>query len=159
MILILSIPSFIGSYIGTRNEKEKAELSTGYSILLPKKYSEEFNKDSLIEFINKLNLDHKDIVYSQAVLESGNFNSKLFRETNNLFGMKVPSVRNNLSEGSQNGYQVYYSWKHSVLDYALWQSTYMHGKSRREYLEYLGRNYAEDPEYINKLNKIIRDNE
>ena len=104
-----------------------------------------------------MNLDYPDRVYAQAVLESGNFNSKLFRESNNLYGMKVPYSRNNLSIGSKNGYSVYKNWRHSVIDYGLFQSSYLRNKTRSEYMRYLSNNYAEDPNYVNKLNRIINE--
>lgn len=119
--------------------------------------SNDFHIDSLKNFINLMNLDHPDIVYAQAKLESGNFKSNIFIKNNNLFGMKNPTIRNNLSIGKKNGYAYYKNWRHSVIDYALYQSTYLNDKSRNEYLKYIKDNYAKDPNYINKLNNILNE--
>lgn len=117
-------------------------------------------QDSIKQFIKSLNISHADIVYAQAVLESGNFTSDIFKSNHNLFGMKEPLVRNTVALGTKNGYAYYKHWEHSIIDYALYQSTYYtteRGRniSRQQYIEKLVRSYASDPNYINKLNKII----
>lgn len=103
-----------------------------------------------------------EVVYSQALIESGNFSSEVFVCTNNLFGMKQPKVRDTYSLGKSNlGYASYFSWKSSVDDYKLWQDRALRNKTlktQKEYLEYLGRVYAEDKQYIMKLQKIIHTN-
>lgn len=115
-----------------------------------------FSEDSLKKLIKDLNLKHRDIVFAQAKLESGNFQSKLFKENNNLFGMKHPRQRITVSRGSKNGYSDYDTWEDSVLDYAFFQASFMRGLSRQEYFKYLNRNYAKDSSYIIKLNEIIK---
>lgn len=118
-------------------------------------------QDSVKQFIKQMNLNHADIVYAQAVLESGNFTSDVFINNHNMFGMKEPLVRNTVALGTRNGYAYYKNWQHSIIDYALYQSTYLMDKgqyrslSRQAYLERLARIYAADPNYIIKLNKII----
>lgn len=116
----------------------------------------EFSEKELKKYIKHLNLKYPDIVYAQAVLETGNFNSSIFRNNNNLFGFKEPKVRNNTSRGSLSGYAYYTSWRQSVIDYALFQSSYMRKLSREEYFRYLDRNYAKDPNYSKKLKEIIK---
>lgn len=116
-------------------------------------------QDSIKQFIKSMNISHADIVYAQAVLESDNFKSKIFLENNNMFGMKEAMVRNTVALGTKNGFAYYKSPLHSVIDYALYQATYYHDGNRRVsrqvYLERLAKNYASDPNYIRKLNKII----
>lgn len=116
----------------------------------------EFSKKELKKYIKHLNLKHPDIVYAQAVLESGNFNSYIFKNNNNIFGMKEAQVRNNTARGSVNGHAYYSNWRQSVIDYALFQSTYMRKLNREEYFRYLDRNYARDPNYSKKLKQIIK---
>lgn len=120
----------------------------------------EFNEDNLKHLIKVLNIQHPDIVYAQAVLESGNFTSNLFFEKNNLFGMGIPSRRRSLSitkEGTYSDYQANHlqGWQLSVIDYALWQDKYAHFLEREQYLDYLGSAYAEDPKYVDKILKLI----
>lgn len=61
-------------------------------------------KDELLTLIFKLRLEHPDIVFAQAKLESGNFNSQIFRENNNLFGMKMPWNRPTVAIGVKRGH-------------------------------------------------------
>jgi len=119
----------------------------------------DFSKKELKKYIKHLNLKHPDIVYAQAVLETGNFKSKLFVNNNNLFGFKEPKVRSNTARGSVSGYAYYSSWRQSVIDYALYQSSYIRKLNREAYFDYLDKNYAEDPNYSKKLKEIIKRNE
>lgn len=110
--------------------------------------------DSIKSFIFSLNIAHPDVVYSQAVIESGNFRSKLFLNDNNMFGMKVaerrPTTRRYITE---NGYSGYYNWRESIIDYALWQAWSAKGLSRDAYLILLDNLYAEDELYLTKISK------
>lgn len=114
--------------------------------------------DSIRHFIHFINVAHPDIVYAQAVLESGNYTSSMFKRYNNLFGMKRASRRANMNQGN-TGWSQYDRWEYSIVDYALYQATYMtddRGRvvSREEYLQKLQASYAEDPQYVNKINKL-----
>jgi hypothetical protein len=120
----------------------------------------EFNEDNLKHLIKVLNIQHPDIVYAQAVLESGNFKSELFLRNHNLFGMGVPSNRRMLTadtKGKFSNYKANYlqGWQLSVIDYALWQDKYAHFLEREQYLDYLSSAYAEDPKYVDKILKLI----
>lgn len=111
-------------------------------------------KDSLLNKIFEMRLEHPYIVYSQAIIESGNFSSVIFRENNNLFGMKMPERRVTIAIGISRGHAVYSSWRDCLIDYALYQSAYMRGLSEDEYFARLNRSYAEDVDYENKLRAI-----
>jgi len=114
-------------------------------------------KDSVKHYIKKVNIKYPDIVYAQAVLESMHFTSDLFQANANMFGMKAAKQRPYTYKGVKRGYADYGGdWRLSVLDYALYQSAYMRKLSREEYFQYLGRNYAEDPNYVAKLKSIIK---
>lgn len=116
---------------------------------------EKLNKDSLKKYIKRINIKHPDIVYAQAVLESSHFTSDLYYKNNNLFGMKAAKQRPYTYVGVKNGYADYTNWKQSVLDYALFQSSYMRRLNRDQYFDYLQRNYAKDTRYVLKLKAII----
>lgn len=117
-----------------------------------------FTNSRLKEALDDLNFKHKDIVYAQAVLETGNFTSTIFQENNNLFGMKEARIRITTNQGTRRGHAYYNSWYDSVLDYAMYQSRYLGKLSRRQYFEYLQKNYAEDPNYVSRLKQIISRN-
>lgn len=115
-----------------------------------------FSEENLLILLKELNIKNYQVVYAQAVLETGHFKSKSFTIGNNLFGMKVAKQRPTTAAGEYLGHAKYNSWKESVYDYALYYSKYLSKFSTQEqYLNYLKQHYAEDPTYINKLLKII----
>lgn len=120
---------------------------------------ESISKESLYEQIIKYGIKFPDIVFAQAVLESGAFTSKLFKTANNLFGMKVPTKRETSSVGkTQSGYSKYTDWNLSVYDYFLWQDYMLKNKSeltKNQYLALLGKVYATDKRYVSSLKRVI----
>ena len=117
--------------------------------------NDEFSEVKLRECISVLNIRFPDIVYAQMKLETGNFRSKVFRENNNLFGMKVAKSRPTTNKGKQHGHAIYHTWRESVIDYAIYSAKYLSDiKTESEYLAYLKKNYSEDPNYIKKIIEI-----
>lgn len=162
VILMLSISLFFKIWScfdenrrheNNNGDKDKIESKVD-TIVAPS--NTEFSEHELKKYITHLNLKHPDIVYAQAVLETGNFKSNLFINNNNLFGIKEPRIRNNTSLGSIGGYAYYSDWRQSVIDYALYQSSYTRKLNREAYFAYLDKNYAKDPEYSRKLKEIIK---
>lgn len=49
------------------------------------------------------------------------------------------------------------NWQHSVIDRILWDEWVFSGKkpTKEQYMAKLGGVYAEDKQYVSKLNKII----
>jgi uncharacterized FlgJ-related protein len=114
-----------------------------------------FSKERLLETLKDMRVKYYDIVYAQAIVETGRFTSNIFRNGNNLFGMKLARQRPTTAIGEYKGHAKYRSWEHSVMDYALFQAAYTKKcKTREEYLQYLKRNYAGDPDYVNKVRQI-----
>ena len=117
----------------------------------------EFSEVKLKEYIIGLNIKFPHIVFAQAKLESGYFKSTIFRENNNLFGMRVASRRPTTNKGENRGHAVFDNWKESVLDYAFYQAKFLGDiKSEGEYIQYLKANYAEDPGYVEKVIKLSK---
>jgi uncharacterized FlgJ-related protein len=115
-----------------------------------------FNEDKLIDKLKELNVNFPYIALAQAKLETGNYTSKIFRESNNLFGMKEAKSRITTAKGTQFNHAYYESWTESVYDFAFHQCRYLPNiKTEEQYFQYLGQNYAEDPNYINRLKDII----
>lgn len=108
-------------------------------------------KDSVLNYIFELRIEHPYIVYSQALIESGNFSSSVWRDNNNMFGMKMPERRPTLAIGINKGYSVYRTWRDGIVDYALFQSSYLKGLSEDEYFVKIGKSYAEDGSYEKKI--------
>jgi len=113
-------------------------------------FNEKVLKKALYELV-----EHPEIAYAQAILESGWFTSDIFKENNNLFGMKHPQVRETLSKGVNRGHAVYDTWLDSVKDYALWQKYYQsHGYCIQDYDVYL-RKFNSHHSYIHKVKSLI----
>ncbi len=120
----------------------------------------EFTPENLKNYINELNIKFPHIVYSQAIQETGYFTSNVFRENNNLFGMKVARLRPTTALGTRRDHAYYKNWMDSVKDYALYQAAYLnHINTEKGYFEHLSRSYAEDPNYIKRLKSIINNGE
>ena len=115
-------------------------------------------KDSVYLYIQELNIDHPEIVFKQACIESGHFRSQLFVEHNNMFGMKMPRLRPTVgkikTESRFKEYAYYNNWKESVIDYAIYQSYTAKKLSEKEYLDHLKRSYAEDTTYVTVIEKM-----
>lgn len=119
----------------------------------------EFSHDKLILKLKEFNFKFPYIVYAQSLVETGGFTSRIFKENHNLFGMKQASVRLNLAKGTQYNHAYYDTWEQSVIDYALYAASYLKELNTEEkYFTYLGQHYAEDPNYVIKLKKLIQDN-
>jgi flagellum-specific peptidoglycan hydrolase FlgJ len=126
-----------------------------------------FTSDDIINYRNlyskilECNIKFPDVVFAQAVLETGHFRSKLFQNSNNLFGMKLPKKRETVALGkTKGGYAKFNSWESSVYDYSLWQNYILNNKgevTRKEYLVILDKIYSDSKGYSSKVNKIIND--
>jgi len=136
-------------------EKEKTtvvDVQTKYVKVIP---DNEFSEDKLYKFIESMNIRFPHIVMAQAMIETGSFTSNMFKAHNNLFGMKCPSRRPTTNLGEVNGYAKFENWKQSVIDYALFQAAYMSKiRTEADYFSYIGRNYAHDSSYVEKVKKI-----
>ncbi len=156
-ILIASIIGFgVATYMQHR-KLDKIKYVSEETRMLILNQENEFTPDKLKQFILSLNIKFPHIVYAQAKLESGNFKSKIFRENNNLFGMKVARMRPTTNKGEQNNHAYFNSWKDCVVDYAMYAAAYLNDiKTEQQYLDYLKANYAEDSKYYSKLIKMIK---
>ena len=141
----------------TSNPTNQAQnLSQEDKLIVIREYNE-FSENKLIEKITELNFRYPHIILAQAKLESGHFKSTIFLENNNMFGMKEAKLRANLAKGTNRGHAYYETWQESVIDYALYYSSYLRSiNTEGEYFEYLRQNYAEDPTYVQRLKQIIK---
>ena len=116
----------------------------------------QFSQEKFESEVRKLNFKFPYIVYAQALLETGEFKSKMFVENHNLFGMKEANKRINTARGTQNEHAYYNNWENSLIDYALYSATYLYSLDNEDdYLNYLGQYYAEDQQYVSKLKEVI----
>lgn len=106
-------------------------------------------QEGLMEALEYYGVKHPQIVYAQAVLETGHFKSDLCLNGNNLFG---------LYNSKKHRYHTFDHWTESVvayLDYV--QYRYKPPNDYYKFLSDIG--YAEDPNYINKLKGIVSRND
>ena len=102
-------------------------------------------EEGVIEALDYYNVEYPNIVYAQAILETGHFKSKVYREYNNLFG---------LYNSRTKSYYKFDHWSESVIAYLDFiQNKYKPPNDYYKFLSDIG--YAEDPEYINKLKRIV----
>jgi hypothetical protein len=120
-----------------------------------------FSEELLIKCLYYEKIIYPEIVLTQARLETGFYTSDIFKNGNNLFGMKYPKYRTTTATGTYQGHAQYSHWIESVIDYRKFQDWYMSlgyritGTEIDEYLVFLQWiKYAEDPHYIPKIVKL-----
>lgn len=117
----------------------------------------DFSEEKLISLMKELNIKFPHIVIAQAKIESANYTSRIFRENNNLFGMREARVRIHTAQGTQYNHAYYDTWRESVYDYAFYQCRYLSDiNTEEEYLRCLGKSYAEAPNYVSSLKNKIK---
>lgn len=147
-ILFLGILIGVTINISTQYYNKKFISSTNKN---PQSYIENENpfdnlKERLPFILYYLNVQHPDVVYAQAILETGHFKSRVCREYNNLFG---------LYNSRTQDYYKFNHWSESIIAYInLIQSRYKSPMDYYEFLDSIG--YAEDPEYIPKLKRLVK---
>jgi len=150
VIFVVSISLFGLTIQRTKQNRTESE------VMIIMAEHNEFSADKLFGMINKMNFKYPYIVYAQAILETSNFQSRIFKENHNIFGMKQAVIRITKSLGTQYEHAYYKNWMESLDDYALYSSTYLSPlNNESEYFNYLGQNYAEDSQYVSKLKQII----
>lgn len=141
-ITLTLVALFISLEVGSASFKRRAELP--------------FSPSNMLTTMTEIGIVYPDIVMAQARIETAHFTSKIFRENNNLFGMRLPRQRSTTAIGEQYNHAEYTSWRQSVVDYKLWQDNVLTKvKSRRAYLRYLHENYAENKQYVKLIKQMI----
>lgn len=106
----------------------------------------ELNLQNLKDVVTEVGLSNKLFVLAQAVLETGNFQSRVCTDYNNLFGLY----------DSKNGeYFRFARWEDSVVGYERMVQRRYKGGNYLHFLRDIG--YAEDPGYITKIAKTAKD--
>jgi len=154
--LVLAVATIVG--FSTSPRAVLKDLTPEEKIIVVREYNG-FTQKALIEKIKSLNFKFPYIILAQSYQETGHYSSTIFRENNNLFGMKEAVLRTNLAKGTNRGHAYYDTWQDSLIDYALYSATYLSDiKTEGEYFEYLRQNYAEDKSYVTRLKALIKKN-
>ena len=111
-------------------------------------------QEGLMEAFEYYEVKHPQIVYAQAILETGHFKSDLCLNGNNLFG---------LYNSKKHRYYTFDHWKDCVIAYKeMVQYKYKgdNDKPPNDYYKFLSDiGYAEDAQYIQKLKDIVNRND
>lgn len=103
----------------------------------------EANVTNMLVVCEYYDVKHPRIVTAQAILESGNFESELFKEYNNPFG---------LYNSRKKDYYKFNHWTDAILAYQTMIEYKYKGGNYYSFLDSIG--YAEDPNYIRKVKAI-----
>lgn len=153
---VISSSSFSILEVLSHSKQVKIELEEHRQYELAKLESSELSIDNVAAYLSLLNIDNKDIIFKQILLESGWLKSQLTLEYNNLLGMKLPSVRPTVATGKALGHATYNHWTDSIKDYILWQNYWTEsGLSTHDYYQFLSQvGYATATYYIPTLKRM-----
>lgn len=148
MLSEAQLESLIQKYEKYLSNKDKRHQQSNDNPLVLKYYDGESHTlclESLHEVMKEVGVSNQLFVLAQAILETGNFQSRVCKQYNNLFG---------LYDSRHKDYYRFARWEDSVVGYIkLIQYKYKGGN----YLQFLKKvRYAEDPGYIRKVAKIAR---
>lgn len=92
------------------------------------------------------------LIFAQAVHETGNFTSAVFKENNNLFGMRQAKVRKNYATGTNRAHATFKNHFNSIRDYFERQKNFrIDNTNDTRFVETtVNSNYAEDANYKSK---------
>ena len=102
-------------------------------------------------------------ITAQAAHETGNFNSTIFKENNNLFGMKLPAIRQTTATGEKRGHATYNTIEDSIKDFKIYYEvrkylfnyssidTYVKDLKAKNYFEASEQDYKEGVKHFYNL--------
>jgi hypothetical protein len=149
IIVLIPICLIIGDYCGRKEAYSTAEIlyeeRSDSTIGVRPYFFMNTPEEGLKAALDYYEVSNTDIVYAQAILETGNFTSKICKEYNNLFG---------LYDSKKKCYHKFDHWSESVRAYKDYiQNKYNGNQDYYDFLYQIG--YAEDSEYIQKLKKLL----
>lgn len=147
-LVIYSVIFFwlIALTVAVKNEEAPPDIKE--VIIVHEKY-DDFFKDQEATSINMLvaceyyGVKYPSIVTAQAILESGNFKSQVFKKYNNPFG---------LYNSATNDYYKFNHWTDAILAYQTMIEYKYEGGDYYLFLDSIG--YATDQDYIRKVKAI-----
>jgi len=157
LIAFAGLPLLAGCPPPTDNTAhDKRVFNLEKALFIETIYYQSFTPELLKEALYYCEIKSPDIVYRQAVHETGHFTSDLFYYGNNLTGMKRARVRETTAKGTYKHHASYVHWFSSVKDYKLLQNYYENnGYNLNQYYTFLHSiGYATDKEYIRKLKGV-----
>lgn len=77
------------------------------------------------------------LITAQAAHETGNFNSMLYKDYNNPFGMKYPHKRKTLAKGSAYGYATFENIMTACQDFRLFWSALKYPETFKDIAQFV----------------------
>ena len=115
-----------------------------------------FNEKNLSAELTKQGVSFPDVAMAQARLETGHFKSDVFKENNNLFGMKRAVHRTTLGQGNPGEYVYFKSIEESIIDYKLYQMQFVHEINSEEmYIKRICQSYSSNDNYEKLLLSVL----
>ena len=148
ILLILLISTIFGFVTGYSLHHLIHQNPTEEATLLPEHpyyLLEDISEETLFRTLEHFGYANPATITAQAVLETGNFKSKLCLEKNNLFG---------LYNSRKREYFEFDSWISCIFAYKeMIYSRY--NPEKEDYWQFLERiGYAEDPNYVTKVKTL-----
>ena len=104
------------------------------------------NDSIVLEMLIRKNVKEPYIVLAQAKIETGNYTSRLCRQENNLFGIKL------------KGRYAHFKSIDECIDRYLDKIQYKYREGKETYYTFLKRiRYATNPNYINTVKKVEKE--
>ena len=115
-----------------------------------------FSEERMIRLARQIGIRYVDVMVAQSKIETAHYTSLVFKDNNNLFGMRLARIRETTAIGEQHNHADYISWQQSVVDYKLWQDRVIKKlNTKQKYLAYLHENYAENKQYVKLIKRMI----
>lgn len=157
-VFVISVISYKHGLKAGKNEKI---TENDVVLLYMDSENNSFSKKNFYEYLKKINIKFPELVFAQAMKESG-FKSTIWRDNHNPFGMKEATKRPNKQNGVQHGHASYDTWKDACIDYAFYQSYVGLSKVKTEddYLQclkemnYFDTNHPGNETYLSDLRSI-----
>lgn len=131
--------SYANEVVHIVEEDTEIELPTD-----PVAFFNQSPEEGLIEALDYYGIQFPEIVYAQALIETGHFKSKLCTQYNNLFG---------LYNSRTKSYYKFDNWWDSVIAYR--DKVQYKYKGNTDYYTFLVKlPYATDPNYIRKIKQL-----
>lgn len=146
LILLTVLIGFIAVVLTANYTKVEPKTLDSVSVVEDKvpNFMSKPPQEGLMEALIYYKVDHPEIVYAQAVLETGWFTSNLCLNSHNLFG---------LYNSKKSQYYKFNHWTESVVAYVKFvQYKYNPTENYYDFLTRIG--YAEDKDYISKVKNI-----
>lgn len=120
--------------------------------------NESFSKDGFIKEVVHSGFKYPDIIIAQAYIESEHFRSPVWKENNNMLGMRLAQSRFTLATGENLKHAVFKNWKDCVKDRLIYEALYLNKINKEQYYHYLDKIYARSggSSYSDLIKQVIK---